>query len=70
MTQEVSEAADTSNSVITLHTSVPRREISVYEAPRVYKSMEEVQRAVRRGTYYISRTMCVKNGVLYFLCEE
>ena len=48
-----------------------RRRIECDRAPRgTYKSMAEVERARRNGTFDIHRTMFLKNGRLFFMCYE
>ncbi len=48
-----------------------RRRIECDRAPRgTYKSMAEVERARRNGTFDIHRTMFLKNGRLFFMCYD
>lgn len=48
-----------------------QRTMSVMDAPRVYKTVKEMKRAMRKGTYDISRMFHkAKNGTLYFACLE
>ena len=47
---------------ITLETSVFR--------DKVYQTRAEMQRAVKNGTFNLNKTMAIKNGRLFFLCEK
>ena len=47
---------------ITLDTSVFR--------DKVYQTRAEMQRAVKNGTFNLNKTMAIKNGRLFFLCEK
>ena len=47
---------------ITLDTSVFR--------DKVYQTRAEMQRAVKNGTFDLNKTMAIKNGRLFFLCEK
>ena len=52
------------------HVGLARR-IECHDAPkRAYKSLAEVERAKRNGTFDIHRTMFLKNGRLFFMCYE
>ena len=42
---------------------------NVREMPRCYQTVAEIHRAVKQGTFDISRTMHMdKNGTIYFAC--
>ena len=47
---------------ITLDTSVFR--------DKVYQTRAEMQRVVQNGTFNLNKTMAIKNGRLFFLCEK
>ena len=37
---------------------------------KVYQTRAEMQRAVQNGTFNLNKTMAIKNGRLFFLCEK
>ena len=37
---------------------------------KVYQTRAEMQRAVKNGTFNLNKTMAIKNGRLFFLCER
>ena len=48
-----------------------KRMITVHEAPRVYKTVKEMRKAVRKNRYEIARMFhLAKDGTLYFACLE
>ena len=49
---------------------VPSMKLPVTLFPKVYQSVEEMEKAKRNGTFDLKKTMCLKNGRLYFLCTQ
>ena len=37
---------------------------------KIYQTRAEMDRAVRNGTFNLNKTMAIKNGRLFFLCEK
>ena len=52
------------------HRGLQRRIQCDRAPPGTYKSLAEVQRAKRDGTFDIHKTMFLRNGRLFFMCYE
>ena len=47
-----------------------RRNMDPMDVKNVYRSTAQIQRAVKNGTFEISKTMHMRNNNMYWLCYE
>jgi len=48
---------------------IVKKSLKATELSNVYRTMEEAKAAIAAGTYDLKKSIVVKNGTVYFLCE-